>query len=220
MSIEMIFKLLAPIAIGIIFLIALIGVMFFKRVSGDLKIIIIYFWTVAVMELSSLFIAGDNLLFMPLSAIVDLTLLSVLYLRYMLLRGKYQYILIGLVGIGIVFVFLDLIQVINDPMGHVFYGAISASLIIILFSIIYFIQSALFIKVKVSDKRLSINVLFFVLYNINLLFILSINFLISENVDLVSYFWIIRLFINITINIGLGYLIWKHGRTPKISQSA
>jgi hypothetical protein len=220
MNIEMIFKILAPIAIGIVFLIAMIGAIFFKRVSWDLKMIVIYFWTVAAMEMCSIFVLENNLILIPVGSIVDLLLLSILYLRHMLLRGKYQYILLGLVAVASVFVFIDLIHTINNPMDDVFYGSMSSSLIIMIFSIIYFIQSALFSKAKVSDKRLSINVLFFVLYNINVLFLLSNNFLISENIELVSYFWMIRLVIFIIINIGFGYLIWKHGRTPRISQSA
>ncbi|MDA3912073.1 MAG: hypothetical protein PF448_12030 [Bacteroidales bacterium] len=219
MNIEMVFKVLAPIGIGIVFLIALIGAFLFKRVSGDLKIIIVYFWSVSILELVSTFLT-NNLVLMPIGSIIDLLLLTILYLQHMLVRGKYQFILVGLAGLGVIPIFFDFINALSGSLDYIFYGSMYASLIILIFSVIYFIQTALFSHVKINDKHMSINILIFVLYLLNLLFMLSINFLVTENVELVSYFWIIRLVIIIIINIGFGYLIWKHGRTPKTSQSA
>lgn len=219
MSIEMIFRFLAPINIGLLYLLAVIGIIYFKRVSPEFKIIIIYFWTAAIMEIISMFLE-NNLVLMPVGSLVDLSLLTILYLRYMLVQGSYRYLLAAFSGLSIIPIYFDFKNALGNLHDYIFYGSLYASLIIIIFSITYFVQSALFSHAKVSDKLQSINLMIFILYVFNLLFVLSTNFLITENLELVSYFWLIRLIIIFIINLGFGYLIWKHGRTPSISQSA
>lgn len=219
MGIDQVFEVVAQFGIVFIWLIAFVGIFLYKKSSPLYKTLIIYFWLVAFFEIISLIFMGNNLFLFPLISLVDLILFFYLYYNFFLKKGSYRYILLGIAIIGIVLVLIDLIKSLNPEFSSLlFWGSMFVSLLIIVLSIIYFLQIVIYPSLKVRSDYTLLNILFLLLFLINMLFMLTSNYLINENIEIVSYFWIIRIVINVVSNTIIFFLIWKHGRTPKALQ--
>ena len=218
MEIEKIFYLFAQFATYWDIALAVFVSFFIRRTPPDLRILIVLLWAIVVQDAFNwIFVGGNNLFMIPLGTLIDLVLFFWLYYRYMLARGQYRIVLLLLALLGIYPLILDFIkalEVSNVPV-LMFYGSFYISILLVVFSVIYFLQAALLTNFKVQQKHMLINIMVFLGYSVSLLYMLSINFLINENVKIVSYFWILRSVIFIISTTVYAYLIWKHGRTPK-----
>lgn len=219
MNIDQVFEVLAKVGTFSSWVFAILGIFLYKKSNPLYKTLIIYFWIIALFEIISLIFMGNNLFIFPLSSLVDLVLFFYLYYNFFLKKGSYRYILMGFAVVGIVLVLIDLVKSLEPEFSSLlFWGSMFVSLLIIVFSIIYFLQIVIYSTLKVRSDYTLLNVLILLLFLINMLFMLTSNYLINENVEIVSYFWIIRIVINVVSNTIIFFLIWKHGRTPKALQ--
>ncbi len=220
MNIDQVFEILAEVGTFSTWIFAFGGIFLFRRSQPLYKTLIIYLWLVAAFEIISLIFMGNNLFLFPLTSLVDLILFFYLYYNFFLKKGSYRNVLLGFAVIGIVLVLIDLIKSLEPEFSSLlFWGSMFVSLLIIVLSIIYFLQIVIYPSLKVRSDYTLLNVLILLLFLINMLFMLTSNYLINENVEIVSYFWIIRIVINVVSNTVIFFLIWKHGRIPKALQS-
>jgi hypothetical protein len=155
----------------------------------------------------------ENLFIVPVSNLINLIILSVLYLRYILRNGKYKILLTIFAIIGIVPVGWDFFLTIQGEYEKVlFLSMIYVYLLIMAFTIMYFLQIALYSDMKPETDKLVISIVFFLISLLSVLYGLSFNFMVNESLKIVSYFWISRWVSGYIGYIVIFIVIWKYGR--------
>lgn len=193
-----------------------------KRSSGLYRILGLYLVLGFLIDLLSKYFGfvspiENNLFMFPVGTLVELVLIAWLYIRYMLLKGRYRFIIYFLVLLGFIPLTYDFVHSLDpeNMNGLMFYGSFYVNGLLVLICILYYLQTAFNKKMKIDSKNLIVNTLMFLSYIVGLLYMLSINFLLNENVKIVTYFWILRMIVIMSVNTIILYLIWKDGKIPK-----
>jgi len=88
------------------------------------------------------------------------------------------------------------------------------------FTIIYFLQIALYSDMKPETDKLVVSIVFFLISLLTVLYGLSFNFMVNESLEIVSYFWISRMMAGFIGYIVIFIVIWQYGRIYKPSKTS
>lgn len=222
MGIQEIFVLGAKLSTVLTGIYSVIILCIIKRSSGFYRILGIYLVFGFIINLLSRYFGlvspiENNLFMFPVGTFIELALISWLYIRYMLPKGQYHFVIYFLVLLGFVPLTYDFVHSLNpeNMNGLMFYGSFYVNGLLVLICILYYLQTAFNKKMVINSKKIVVNTLLFLNFVVGLLYMLSINFLINENVKIVTYFWILRMIVIIGVNSIILYLIWKDGKIPK-----
>jgi hypothetical protein len=222
MGIQELFVLGAKLSTVLAGIYSVIILFIIKRSSGFYRILGIYLVLGFLIDLLSRYFGfvspiKNNLFMFPVETLVELVLITWLYIRYMLPNRRYHFVIYFLVLLGFIPLTYDFIHSLNpeNMNGLMFYGSFYVNGLLVLICILYYLQTAFNKKMEINGKKLIVNTLMFLSFVIGLLYMLSINFLLNENVKIVTYFWILRMIVIIGVNSIILYLIWKDGKIPK-----
>ncbi len=203
-----------------------VGLFHFKKLKPLHKLLILMFASSLILELVSNYIMyfaenQESLFMVPVSNLIILIILSVLYLRYILRNGKYKILLTIFAIVGIVPVGWDFFLTIQGEYEKVlFLSMIWVYLLILAFTIIYFLQIALYSDMKPETDKLVVSIVFFLISLLSVLYGLSFNFMVNESLEIVSYFWISRMMAGYIGYIVIFIVVWQYGRIYKRSKTS
>jgi len=155
-----------------------------------------------------------NLFLIPIYGLFELLLFSFLYLRY-LIQGKKTglIIFIGLMAIGILFE-IFFAPYIYSAKEFISFGKPLANLgilVLCFFTFYHWITG----NTPKEPAFYPLNGAIFIYYSLNLLLYLFINFLVNENITLVTIFWVINLISVLIFYSILIYFLWQNGKIRK-----
>ncbi len=196
-----------------------LGVSRFSQLNQIFRLVIFYLFLSLVTDLFYRYFAifptkQFNLFLIPIYGLAELLLFSFLYLRY-LIQGKKNGLIVflGLMAIGILFEII-FAPYIFSAKEFISFGKPLANLGILVLCFFTFYQW-ITEKTPKSQSLVSLNGAIFIYYSLNLLLYLFINFLVNENITLVTIFWSINLVSVLLFYSILILFIWQNGKTRK-----
>jgi len=196
-----------------------IGVYYFKKLDIIRKILVLYLFTMLSIDILSRVAAAiynNNLVLIPILGFLELFIFSALYYA---LAGKEERIkknsLLIINFATLIFTIWEITKVFNAPVEQFqSYSKAIATLIIVLFSITFFLEK-IRLRKDISPALFSLNSGILLFYSLELIIFLPIDFLIHDNSGLKFYFWLANLIFILLFYLFLISSIWKNGKTQE-----
>lgn len=159
-------------------------------------------------------IMNYNLFLIPIFGFIELSIFSIIYYKHIYkTKSKLLWFIIALTFL---LIFQDLFfrDQLFDPSRFNSFGKVISDLVILFFALSYIIQGVN----KTSPLRKDYLILSFVLlfyFSINMLFTISVNFLVNEQISIVIVFWVMNLIFTLLFYVALIYLLWQNGKIQK-----
>lgn len=172
-----------------------------------------YIWLTILTNYIGLYFSS-NLFWLPIYSFAELSIFSIIYLRFFL-KGekKVLQLLLLLAQALIVLDFLFLCDLFNAKTFYAF-SKVVADVAIVLLCLRYY-WTILQEDTPIDKELLLLNSVFIGYFSINTIIFLSINFLVNESLDLVTPFWVLNALNALFLYSFLTYMIWQHGRIQK-----
>lgn len=207
---------LSPI---ILFIGIIIGAYCFKNLDRIGKILIFYLLSMFSIDVLSRIIGevyGNNLFFIPILGFLELFIFSMLYY---FLAGREEklkrYSLIVINAATLIFTIWEIQKIADTPLSEFeSYSKAIATLIIVLFSISFFLEK-IWLRKDISGALFFLNSGILLFYSLELIIFLPIDFLIHDNTGLKFYFWFANLIFILIFYVFIIASIWKNGKTQE-----
>lgn len=199
-----------------------IGVKNFTQLSNSYKVIVCYLGIALIVDLLFRYLGlyshfKYNLFIIPIFGLLELAVFSTLYYRYILKSKSVPlFLLIILMHLLIIGEIVFVNKLFHQKSFQSF-GKVIADSSIIFFCLLYYWQ-VFKGKIAIHSDISFLNATVIVYYSINVIIFLCVNFLVNENVRIVTAFWIINLISVTLFYIILIYLIWQDGKIRKTSR--
>lgn len=200
-------------------LILIIGVALgsYYYTSLDKKELLVFWFLISslIIDLFSRFqgwfMSHNNLTFFSLSAIVELVFFSTFYLKH-LLHKEIKYLNFILLGCGII-ILLNFGVYYFDFKIKEFqsFDRFFVNLVILCFSIL-FLKQQLTSQRDVLTSNSVINTFVLLYITVDIFIALTMNFMVNADINIVTFFWLLRLTFLILLYANLSYTIWQNGK--------
>lgn len=213
-EIMLILSLLSPI----ILLFGIIGAIYrWNKLDSLHKFIFIFFLiSLAIDLLSRIMIRwlnlNSNLSLFSFYILIEYIFLAILYNYYLLTRKYKLLIYLTLIG-GVIIILLSLSKLAPIiPTQYQLYEGLVANFFTILFGL-FLIYHILVDDLQTSSQLRTLNNIIILYAGIQFFMSLTVNFMVNMEVELVTTFWLIRLFAIIIFYSKLAHILWQPGRT-------
>ena len=153
----------------------------------------------------------SNLLLLSIYTVIEYLFLSILYTQYMPTKGEKPLQLIAISGGGLILITLfSKLAPINVLMFQMYDGLI-ANFFSLLFGL-FFIYKVLSDGMESTKQQRSLNSIIIMYSGIQLFMALTINFMVNMEVELVFFFWLIRLIALSIFYLKLAHILWQTGK--------
>lgn len=196
----------------------IIAIIVFRRIEPHFRVMAFYLLTALIADISMRIMGeyfGNNLILFPIFALAELSLFTILFVWFMQLE-RYFWIIIGIGGLGISFILYECFTLdANHPETFQTYSRTVDAFIIVGYCMLFYFDK-LRKGIAPSDSRLKLNTIVLIFFSFNLIFLLPMNFLISQRqAQIIFYFWMFYLIIINFFYIYITYALWKNGKIPK-----
>ncbi len=186
-----------------------------RRYSGYARILIHYLIIALLVDLTSRWLGKyfqNNLLLVPIYALLELLILSQIYLQFMLKRRRQLFLILSIVSI--LYISLEILYLSSSStIAFQSYSRTLCSFIMTLYALNYFIEG---IKFTNHNKNLiNLNTVFLFYFACNFFIYLPINFFINATTDTKYLLWIFNLFIIFIYYLAILRAIWRSGGSKK-----
>lgn len=172
----------------------------------------IYFFILFMVELFSkkigVLLGNNNLILFSFSCLIHFIFLTLIYAKYFFNIKRKHTLAIILIGSIPLFVFNT--NWIPDSIKFESYDRALYSLIFVIYSLTYFYQTIKTTPLRNYGLILNASVLIF--FSLDVFLAVGTNYLINENLTLVSWFWTIRALFLQLFYVSLIHFIWKDGK--------
>ncbi len=202
----------------ILFTCFIFAIIFFNRIERHYKIMAFYILIALLGDISMTVIGeiyGNNLILFPIFALAELSLFAILFGWFMQME-RYFWLIIGIGGLGISFILYECFTLdANHPETFQTYSRTVDAFIIVGYCMLFYFDK-LRKGIAPSDSRLKLSTIVLIFFSFNLIFLLPMNFLISQRqAQIIFYFWMFYLIIINFFYIYITYALWKNGKIPK-----
>lgn len=195
-----------------------LGLYYFKYLEPAYRVLLIYFGIALLADVVSRLLSllyNDNLILIPIFALVEMVIFSWLYYRYLLPGSRALVAIVVLVASC--FILTDIFYAIGEaPVSFQSYGMVIDHLAITLLAFLYF-KNVLTSDAAGERPYMSFNAAVFLFFSVTMLFYLPVNFLVNVDSEVKFYFWALNFVFTVIFYTYLTYLIWKNGRTRRLS---
>lgn len=209
------YKLLLTYSSPTVLLIGVLcGIYYFKFIDRRNRWLLLFLIVCIAFDVIARYMgtsSGNNLILWPLFSLVELLLISAVFLSFI----RKSFVLISLLSAGSIYILTEIIyiDVYNVTVFQSYAKIISSFLLVLV--IIYMIIWQLKNDINVPEHSLELNTVLLVNYALNLLLLLPINLLINANSGLITIIWIFYLGVTVLYYSYLSYVIWKNGKNRK-----
>lgn len=201
----------------IILFIGILGIFFRWKTFGLFEWTISFFLLIfCIIDFCSRYILEwfnleSNLLLLSIYTVIEYLFLSILYTQFFPTKGERKLQLIAISGgILILITFFSKLAPLNVLMFQLYDGLI-ANLFSLLFGL-FFIYKILAEGMKSTKQQRLLNSIIIMYSGIQLFMALTINFMVNMDVELVFFFWLIRLIALSIFYLKLAQIIWQTGK--------
>jgi hypothetical protein len=220
---ELVFSLyefLADVHLFVMIPVVLCGAIFFKRLSMPFRYMFGYMlsWLLvqALMTVTSYF-GIYNLVLVPVLALTEFCILSLLYYKYFSLGNSRPLKIAGFISFPLI-LFANIFSMLEafNPQQFQAYGMVLACSAIIFYSVRFLLKSLANTQQDIDRELFHLNTVILSYNAFRLLIFASVNFMLNQATHFTAYFWLAFVVGTVLFDLAIGYLLWKHGKNRKV----